>query len=149
MEIIYYNLFLYFRGVSNIISSDASTIEHINEDPQIQSQKNTDGLFEDSIDASVLNQGESELQPSSSAIGVSISETGVTDKIKKSWPESVSNKKTKINDNLLDALKKRDEERNKIIQELKNIEQDDPIDAFFTNMAINGKTVYSRINNSS
>jgi len=52
-------------------------------------------LFEDSIDASVLNQGESELQPSSSTIGKSISETGVTDKIKKSWPESVSNKKTK------------------------------------------------------
>lgn len=139
MEIIYYNLFLYVRGVSNIISSDASAIEHTNEDPQIQSQKNTDGLFEDSIDASVLNQGESELQPSSSAIGESISETGVTRKIKKSWTESVSNKKTKKNDNLLDALKKRDEERNKILQELKNIEQDDPIDAFFTSMALTVK----------
>lgn len=43
----------------------------------------------------VINQGESELQPSSSAIGEWILETGVTDKIKKSWPESVSNKKNK------------------------------------------------------
>lgn len=53
--------------------------------------------------------------------------------------DSKTNKKVKRSDVLIEVLNKKSQERNKLMEELTKIEDDDPIDAFFKSMALTVK----------
>lgn len=50
-----------------------------------------------------------------------------------------TNKKVKRSDDLVEVLKKRSQERNKLIEKLTKFEDDDPIDVFFKSLALTVK----------
>ncbi|KAF0709026.1 Transcription factor Adf-1 [Aphis craccivora] len=53
--------------------------------------------------------------------------------------DSKTNKKVKRSDSLVEVLNKRSQERNKLMEELTKIEDDDPIDVFFKGLALTVK----------
>jgi len=112
--------------VSNILSNE----KDIDEDDQCDVANET-VIFDDSM-LSENNLEETEPQPSSSRIELETAKQKLT-------TDSKANKKVKRNDAFMEVLSKRSQERNKLMEELTKIEDDDPIDVFFKSLALTVK----------
>ncbi|XP_050065540.1 uncharacterized protein LOC126554514 [Aphis gossypii] len=113
-------------SVSNILLNE----EDIDEDDHTDAANETE-IFNDSM-LSEKNVEENEPQPSSLMLEHETTKQKLT-------ADSKTNKKVKRSDALIEVLNKRSQERNKLMEELTKIEDDDPIDAFFKSMALTVK----------
>ncbi|XP_022182682.1 uncharacterized protein LOC111042400 [Myzus persicae] len=114
-------LFL-FRGLSNVIS---------NEDQNATQNDDTSSQVHDSpVDDSILSQIESDYEHLPST---SFSEP--TEVIAKKAKVSLTTKRLKQNEIIIDTLNKRSDERNKLLEKLYETNERDPIDIFFESIA--------------